>query len=413
MRKKIYHVMCITSVMLLLSACGKQEDKGFADERAESVEISSESSITKGETEVKPSKPIQSETPKENKEIENDINTKSSEEESSESVPSETPEPSPTPEPTTEFTEEDTVASNGEGEPVEHVTTEEEISYGEVVDNSMPAGDAPAISIVLETSAPGIAVESNDQAVIDYSNTSDGYFMAAWTGGSGKIKLQATGPSGVTYTYNLRTDGAYDAFPISDGNGNYEITIYKNVQDTKYAQVLSAYISVSMSNEMAPFLRPNQYVNYKDGSNTVNTAAQLCAGIDDNLQKVEKVYDYVVANISYDYNKANTVQSGYLPVLDDVLNTRTGICFDYASLMTGMLRSQGVPCKLVVGYSGAAYHAWINVWSESEGWVDSMIFFDGYNWKLMDPTFASGSNKSQEIMNYIENGANYQAKYWY
>ena len=54
----------------------------------------------------------------------------------------------------------------------------------------MPAGDAPAISIVLETSAPGIAVESNDQAVIDYSNTSDGYFMAAWTGGSGKIKLQ-------------------------------------------------------------------------------------------------------------------------------------------------------------------------------------------------------------------------------
>ena len=86
--------------------------------------------------------------------------------------------------------------------------------------------------------------------------------------------------------------------------------------------------------------------------------------------------------------------------------------------MTGMLRSLGVPCKLVTGYvpvgSGAtAYHAWISVWSKETGWVDSAIYFDGTNWQRMDPTFASSSNSSASIMKYIGDGSNYSVKYTY
>ncbi len=61
--------------------------------------------------------------------------------------------------------------------------------------------------------------------------------------------------------------------------------------------------------------------------------------------------------------------------------------------------------------AGSVYHAWINVYSEEEGWIDAAIYFDGQEWKLMDPTFASSNNSSQAIMKYIGNGANYQAKY--
>ena len=50
-----------------------------------------------------------------------------------------------------------------------------------------------------------------------------------------------------------------------------------------------------------------------------------------------------------------------------LLEKKSGICFDYAALMTGMLRSQGVPCKLVVGYAGTVYHAWISVWTAEHG----------------------------------------------
>ena len=95
------------------------------------------------------------------------------------------------------------------------------------------------------------------------------------------------------------------------------------------------------------------------------------------------------------------------------LAEKKGICFDYASLMAAMLRSQGVPVKLVVGYTGEIYHAWLNVWSEEDGWVDGLIYFDGKDWKLMDPTFASSGRQSSAIMKYIGNGANYKAKYLY
>ena len=115
----------------------------------------------------------------------------------------------------------------------------------------------------------------------------------------------------------------------------------------------------------------------------------------------------------YDKEKAATVKSGYLPVLDEVLKEKKGICFDYASLMTGMLRSQGVPCKLVVGYAGTAYHAWISVWTEESGWVDGVIFFDGKAWQRMDPTFASSGKQSKAIMEYIGDGSHYTAKYLY
>ena len=128
---------------------------------------------------------------------------------------------------------------------------------------------------------------------------------------------------------------------------------------------------------------------------------------------MQAVYEYVVKNITYGKQLASSVQSGYLPVLYTVLAKKTGICFDYAALMAGMLRSQGIPCKLVVGYAGTAYHAWISVWTAENGWVEGVIYFDGATWQRMDPTFASSGKQSDAIMKYIGDGKNYTAKYLY
>ena len=100
-------------------------------------------------------------------------------------------------------------------------------------------------------------------------------------------------------------------------------------------------------------------------------------------------------------------------MIDETLSTGKGICFDYSSLMAAMLRSQHVPTKLVVGYAKQAYHAWINVWSDEEGWITKEIHFDGNEWKLMDPTFASTGGQTDSVMQYIGNGKNYRPKYQY
>lgn len=273
--------------------------------------------------------------------------------------------------------------------------------------------DSPAaIPRELSVSAPGILEKKNDKAVIDYSNTADGYVMARYTAITDKrLKAQIKGPT-TTYTYNL-IQGQWAAFPLSDGNGEYTITVYQNISDSKYAAELSVSCAVELKDEFAPFLHSNQYVDYDAAPNSVAAAAELVNGMENPLKKVEAVYDYVVSGLRYDVQKAGSVKSGYLPVLDTVLQEKKGICFDYAALMTGMLRSQGVPCKLVVGYAGSAYHAWISVWSEKTGWVDGAIFFNGTSWQRMDPTFASSGQKSDSIMAYIGDGRNYTAKYFY
>ncbi|CAN0494085.1 unnamed protein product, partial [Phaeothamnion confervicola] len=66
-----------------------------------------------------------------------------------------------------------------------------------------------------------------------------------------------------------------------------------------------------------------------------------------------------------------------------VLETKRGVCQDFAHLAIAALRSLGLPARYVSGYlltrpapgqvklAGAdASHAWLSVWAPETGWVD-------------------------------------------
>lgn len=265
---------------------------------------------------------------------------------------------------------------------------------------------------ILMPEMPGTAAESADGSVIDYSHQADGYVCAIYGRNTEKkLKAQVKGPL-TTYTFNMDPE-EWEVFPLSDGNGEYTVAIYENIEDSKYSTVLSATFDVTLQDEFAPFLRPNQYVNYADAPETLELAVRLTKGLTDPLDKVACVFDCVTESLTYDVELAENVKSGYLPDLDEVMRKGKGICFDYAAVMTGMLRSQGVPCKLVVGYAGDAYHAWISVWSDEEGWIEGAIYFDGFNWQRMDPTFESAGEGAEEIREFIGDSSNYYDMYYY
>jgi transglutaminase-like putative cysteine protease len=277
----------------------------------------------------------------------------------------------------------------------------------------LPWEDAAAKTVVYEAEASGELTKDTDQCIIDYSNTGDGYVMVKYKEDTNKtIKAQVEGPTGVTYTYTLRI-GSYEVLPLTEGNGTYKVTIFINVSGNSYAVVMSETVSATLSSQFAPYIRPNQYVNYNASTKVVKKAASLTKKCKTDIAKVKKVYNYVVKNYKYDKKKAATVETGYLPNLNKIYNSKKGICFDYAAVMTAMLRSQEVPTKLVIGYTGNLYHAWINVYSKKKGWITGAIYFNGKKWKLMDPTFASTSKSSKSIMKYIGNAKNYKAKYSY
>lgn len=275
-----------------------------------------------------------------------------------------------------------------------------------VPDSDTGTRDNTPLCLVPE--ADGILEMRNDVAVIDYSHADQGYICADYSGSVSKIKLILSGPDGTDYTYDLHGNG-YEVFPLSAGSGSYKATIYENISGTSYSTCLYAGFDAVLANEFGPFLYPNQYVNFNADSKAVAKGAELAAGADTDLDVVISIYNYITASIKYDYNKASDPPAGYVTDVDEILTSGTGICLDYAALMSAMLRSQQIPTRLEVGYAKDAYHAWISVYTEETGWLNGLIEFTGSSWTLVDPTFGANSSE-KSLKKFIGDGTNYTLK---
>lgn len=278
------------------------------------------------------------------------------------------------------------------------------------VDHSGPKRDNTPQ--VLTPTANRVDTYETDTAVIDVSNRSQGYVMANYYGDCDKVKLQITGPDQNCYTYLITEYGSDVAFPLTAGNGNYSVQLLEHVDGDSYALTLAQNVDAEIVDEFLPFLYPNQYVDFQTESAVVKKGQELAEDTWSDLEVVQNIYDYVIQNISYDTSKAASVSYGYLPDVDETLSSKSGICFDYAALMTAMLRSQGIPTRLEVGYSGDAYHAWISTYVDDKGWVNNIIEFDGDSWQIMDPTLGA-NNDSASVKEYIGDGSHYIVKYTY
>lgn len=275
-----------------------------------------------------------------------------------------------------------------------------------------PAPPSPAT--VLTSAADGILTQANDRSVIDYSHSSDGYVMAKYMGPVEKIKIQITTPSGTNQNYNLKSDGTYESYPLTGSSGTYTVNVLEFVGGKNYALVNTVTIDVNLSDPLSPFLRPSQYVNFSAGDSAVTLASQLCAGAANTLEKVDKVYSWLVDNVVYDHEfAASDIAGGYAGDTYKVVNQKKGICLDYAATMAAMLRSQNVPTQVISGnVTDGGFHAWVSVYVQDVGWVYAgAIYFDGTNWHRMDPTYAASSKSSQSILDFIANGNNYVTKY--
>lgn len=269
-----------------------------------------------------------------------------------------------------------------------------------------------SVPTVLVPEASGTSVWQTENVLVDTSNSSLGYFMVKYTGSVPKVRVQTVAPDGTKTQPLLTVDGNYQTFPFAGGNGTYQINVLENTTEDKYAILLSETIEVTLENEFSPFLYPNQYVNFAEGSQAIEKGSELANGTYSDLEVIQNIYTYVTKNITYDEQKATEVVDGYLPVVDETLSSGTGICFDYAALMASMMRTQRIPTKLEIGYSGEVKHAWISAYVDEVGWVDDIIQFDGSSWTLMDPTLAS-NNSRKSVGKYIGDGKNYTLQYSY
>lgn len=224
---------------------------------------------------------------------------------------------------------------------------------------------------------------------IDTSSAAEGYVACA-AESSSRLKCQIV-YGDTTYNYDLASDATPQIYPLQSGDGSYTVRIMQNTSSNKYVEVFSTTVAATMKSPFEPFLRNNQIVDYSADSECVALANEMRAESSDDVELAGKIYDYITSHITYDYEKADTVENGYVPNPDATLSSGKGICYDYASLAAAMLRSQGIPTKLVTGYVGKDdyYHAWDIIYFKDAGWVSIEIKAEGGSWTRIDTTRAA------------------------
>jgi len=252
------------------------------------------------------------------------------------------------------------------------------------------------------------SAEGAGEVQVDLSCVSDGYFGVVAKSDS-RLKLQVI-KDDETYTYDIE-QGSEQIFPLQCGDGTYNIKVMKNISGNSYYELYVTSADVKLDDPLAPYLRPNVYADYSKDSDCVKKAAEMAKESGAESDFVGKVYQFICDKVKYDYDEAKTVESGYVPDPDEVMETGKGICFDYASLAASMLRSQGIPTKIIFGYVAPdnLYHAWNMFYTEEKGWTTVEFSVDPGDWTRVDLTFSANGQNAD----FIGDGSNYQNVYQY
>ncbi|MBQ8159934.1 MAG: transglutaminase domain-containing protein [Clostridia bacterium] len=220
------------------------------------------------------------------------------------------------------------------------------------------APDTASASIDALWPEQGSNVLTDKDLVVDASHSDQGYVMVAF-GSTTKKKLKVRVSLGKQQLdYNIGGDGEYVVLPLQLGEGKYDIALYENVSGKKYAAGGKVTVSVSLSSANIPFLYPNQYVDYNLSTPCVMKSDELIHSDMTEQQKYDEIAAFMAQNFSYDFAKAKKVGAGELPSVTDAFENKEGICQDLAAIMVTMLRVQGIPAKMMIGYADKYYHSW-------------------------------------------------------
>lgn len=196
---------------------------------------------------------------------------------------------------------------------------------------------------------------NNGDFSIDLSELDEGYFgVRVEDPDQYVLKVRS---NNVPYTYWFNDSTL--VVPLSEGSGSYSITLYKQDSGDKYITVYNNTITSSQDN-LSIFTKSNSLISFNEDS--------LCVKAADKLKKVScgnerffvgLVKAYIGAKVDYNQAFADTDPSVYIPNPDKTLSSGKGICIDTATLAAAMIRSQGIPCKVIIGYTDKGeYHAW-------------------------------------------------------
>lgn len=255
----------------------------------------------------------------------------------------------------------------------------------------------------------------NGLAAIQISGDDPGAMTVEWRGSGDpdvRVQVELDGDGNTPYTYRLQDGPTRVTF--TEGGGTYRVSILQHVEGIRFRVACRTSIEVGDAGGGA-FTGPTAMVRYGPDSGFAKKADELCENCKDDTDDIAEIYAFVTGHMSYDGAKAKAISDGgwtggSVPDLDAAYGSGKGVCYDVAGLLAAMLRSRGVPCKLVYGDMDGIYHAWCMVLPDRDGTAGGMELKAG-EWSLLDPTLGLSSNE-RLAKQYAAEGA-YEAEHTY
>ncbi|MFI8685026.1 transglutaminase domain-containing protein [Rossellomorea sp. NPDC077527] len=182
-----------------------------------------------------------------------------------------------------------------------------------------------------------------------------------------------------------------DSFYLRFGPGTYEVTLSVpeiKEENSDYFRFFGfAKFEVKSTGEDQRDLLPSRGVQ-SDAPEIQKQAKVVTARKTSDRDKAKAIYDYVAKNVSYDVKKYENDDFNWDDSALKTLESKTGVCQDYAYLAIAMLRASDVEARFVEGRAGGIFpgrHAWVEAKLDGE-------------WMTMDPTWGSGYLKDGEFV---------------
>ena len=118
-------------------------------------------------------------------------------------------------------------------------------------------------------------------------------------------------------------------------------------------------------------------------------AMKVTEGLSDDFEKIEAIRGYLVENLAYDLDPG---MIGDDPLAEFLFVQQKGYCEHFATAMTVMLRTQGIPARLATGFLSGEFNEYGSFFivraSDAHAWVE--VYLDGQGWVIFDPTPPAG-----------------------
>jgi transglutaminase-like putative cysteine protease len=197
------------------------------------------------------------------------------------------------------------------------------------------------------------------------------------------VAVEALYPKGAVIP--LATIDRLNSVRPSRSTGGYRITVeYSTATDVQLRAASTEYPAWLLPYMLLPAegsYRPPEVI-----AAIRKLALQVTAGATNPYDKATAIETYLRTHYTYTLSPPSTF--GQDPVDFFLFDSKKGFCAFFASAMGDMLRSIGIPTRLVSGFGPGTFNVKRNLYEvrgeDAHTWVES--YFPGYGWITFEPT---------------------------